>query len=71
MPDSTSTKLNEGTVVEVGPGGRSKDGTLIPPTVKKGDRVLLPEYGGSAVKIGDHDFVLYRNEDLLGLIADK
>ena len=35
-------------VVEVGPGFRTKEGSLLPPTVKKGDRVLLPEYGGNA-----------------------
>ena len=58
-------------MVEVGPGARSKDGQLIAPSVKKGDRVLLPEYGGSAVKLGDAEFVLYRNDDLLGVLADK
>jgi chaperonin GroES len=58
-------------VVEVGPGGRDKAGTLIPPTVKKGDRVLLPEYGGSPVKLGSEEFVLFRNDDILATIADK
>ena len=61
----------QGTVVEVGPGARSKDGALIAPSVKKGDRVLLPEYGGSPVKLGEAEFVLYRNDDLLGLIENK
>jgi chaperonin GroES len=58
-------------VVEVGPGARNKDGAIIPPSVKKGDRVLLPEYGGSPVKLGEAEFVLYRNDDLLGLIENK
>lgn len=56
-------------MVEVGPGARTDAGALIPPSVKKGDRVLLPEYGGSNVKIGDIEYVLHRNDDLLGLIT--
>lgn len=61
----------QGTVVEVGPGARTKDGQLVPPSVKKGDRVLLPEYGGNSVKLGDAEYVLYRNDDILGVLADK
>ncbi len=61
----------QATVVEVGPGARSKDGSLIAPSVKKGDRVLLPEYGGSPVKLGDVEYVLYRNDDILGLLENK
>lgn len=36
----------------MGPGRRTKDGELIPCAVKEGDKVLLPEYGGSMVKLG-------------------
>jgi chaperonin GroES len=65
------SRRNQATVVEVGPGARSKDGSLIAPSVKKGDRVLLPEYGGSPVKLGDVEYVLYRNDDILGLLENK
>lgn len=40
-------QLNSGTVIEVGPGVKNKEGDLVPLDVKKGDLVLLPEYGGS------------------------
>lgn len=42
-------QLNEGVVVAVGPGRRSKAGELIPNDVKEGDTVMLPEYGGQAI----------------------
>lgn len=44
-------QLNSGTVIEVGPGVKNKDGNVVPLDVKKGDTVLLPEYGGSHVKL--------------------
>ncbi|ONK61487.1 uncharacterized protein A4U43_C08F30420 [Asparagus officinalis] len=58
LPEKT-TKLNSGKVIAVGPGARSRDGNVIPVTVKEGDVVLLPEYGGTEVKLGDKDNALY------------
>jgi chaperonin GroES len=48
-------QVNEGVVLAVGPGRRNKDGELIPPSVKEGDKVLLPEYGGSLVKMDNKE----------------
>lgn len=48
-------QLNSGKVVAVGPGARDRDGKHIPVCVKEGDTVLLPEYGGSEVKLGDKE----------------
>ena len=44
-------QLNSGTVIEVGPGIKNKEGNIVPLDVKTGDTVLLPEYGGSHVKL--------------------
>uniref|UniRef100_A0A2N9J712 Protein groES n=1 Tax=Fagus sylvatica TaxID=28930 RepID=A0A2N9J712_FAGSY len=63
-------KLNSGKVVAVGPGGRDRAGNLIPVTVKEGDSVLLPEFGGTQVKLGEKEFILYRDEDILGTLHD-
>ena len=63
LPD-TGKKLNEGEVVAVGPGAPGKDGKLLPMSVAVGDRVLLPEYGGQAVKIGEEEFSLYREDEI-------
>ncbi|KAK8960089.1 10 kDa chaperonin [Platanthera guangdongensis] len=55
---SSSLKLlNSGRVVAVGPGSRDRDGKHIPIAVKEGDVVLLPEYGGTEVKLGDKEYV--------------
>ncbi|KAJ7960516.1 10 kDa chaperonin-like [Quillaja saponaria] len=69
LPEKTS-KLNTGKVVAVGPGSHDRDGKLIPVSVKEGDTVLLPEYGGIEVKLGEKQFHLYRDEDILGTLHD-
>ena len=56
LPDS-GKKLNEGEVVAVGPGALGKDGKRSPISVAIGDRVLLPEYGGHTVKVGEDECV--------------
>lgn len=53
-------------VIAVGPGAVTRDGTKIPVNVAVGDRVLLPEYGGHTVKLGEDEYTLYRDEDILG-----
>lgn len=42
-------------MLAVGPGRRTKDGEVLPVSVKEGDKVLLPEYGGSTVTLGDKE----------------
>uniref|UniRef100_A0AAV1V8Q6 10 kDa chaperonin n=1 Tax=Peronospora matthiolae TaxID=2874970 RepID=A0AAV1V8Q6_9STRA len=66
LPDADSKQPNEGKVVAVGPGARAPDGALIPAQSAVGDKVLLPEYGGSLVKLGDQELFLFRDEDILG-----
>ncbi|XP_057953214.1 10 kDa chaperonin, mitochondrial-like [Malania oleifera] len=65
-----SAQLNSGKVVAVGPGSRDNHGKLIPVGVKEGDTVLLPEYGGTEVKLGDKEYRLYRDDDILGTLHD-
>ncbi|KAA0025877.1 10 kDa chaperonin-like [Cucumis melo var. makuwa] len=52
LPEKSS-KLNSGKVIAVGPGARDREGKIIPISVKEGDIVLLPEYGGNEVKLGE------------------
>mmetsp|Transcript_22628 Transcript_22628/g.40114 ORF Transcript_22628/g.40114 Transcript_22628/m.40114 type:complete len:100 (+) Transcript_22628:77-376(+) len=66
LPESASKKEVDAEVVAVGPGGRNAQGEVIPMSVSVGDKVLLPEYGGHTVKLGDEEFQLFRNDDLLG-----
>ncbi|CAL0331295.1 unnamed protein product [Lupinus luteus] len=69
LPEKSS-QLNSGKVVAVGPGALDKSGNLIPVSVKEGDTVLLPEYGGTQIKLDDKEFHLYRDEDILGTLHD-
>jgi chaperonin GroES len=67
IPDAAKEKPMEGKVVAIGKK-RDDDGKEIPFDVKVGDKVLLPKYGGTEVKIGDKTLQLVREEDLLGVI---
>jgi len=66
LPADTGKDPNEGTVVAVGPGIRDVTGTLHTPTLKKGDSVMLPKYGGTDIEIGEEKYSLFREEDILG-----
>ncbi|KAL6523299.1 10 kDa chaperonin [Orobanche gracilis] len=69
LPEKTS-KLNSGKVVAIGPGCRDREGKLVPMSVKEGDIVLLPEYGEAEVKLGEKEYHLYGDEDILGTLHD-
>mmetsp|Transcript_18502 Transcript_18502/g.27712 ORF Transcript_18502/g.27712 Transcript_18502/m.27712 type:complete len:103 (-) Transcript_18502:146-454(-) len=69
LPESAQKALNEGTIMAVGPGMRTPDGTKLPMELKVGDRVLLPEYGGQKVKLDADEFILYNDTDILGTIS--
>jgi len=57
-----------GEVIEIGPGNLNEQGARIPVYVKKGDMVLLPDYGGSKVKIQGVEYFIYRDSDILGIL---
>ncbi|KAK2641008.1 hypothetical protein Ddye_022771 [Dipteronia dyeriana] len=70
LPKKT-TQLNSRKVVAVGPGAYNSDGKLIPVTVKEGDTVLFANFNrGTEVKLGDREYFLYRDEDVLGTIHE-
>eukprot|EP00985_Skeletonema_marinoi_P012043 scaffold5751_cov136-Skeletonema_marinoi.AAC.3 len=66
LPTDSAKESNEGTVVAVGPGLRDVSGVLHSPTLKAGDSVLLPKYGGTEIEIGDEKLNLFREDDILG-----
>jgi chaperonin GroES len=68
IPDSAKEKPQEGKVIAVGEGKLDDSGKKIPMNVKKGDKVLMPKYGGSEVKIDDKTYQLIREDDILGVI---
>ena len=68
IPDSAKEKPQEGKVIAVGPGKRDDHGKLLPLDVKKGDRVLISKYGGTEIKIDGKDYLIMREDDVLGVI---
>ncbi|BGP16221.1 hypothetical protein JCM10213_007599 [Rhodosporidiobolus nylandii] len=67
---SSSSPPPEGTVLAVGPGFVGKDGKVLPMSVKEGDRVVLPAFGGQVVKVGEEEFTLYRDSELVARITE-
>ena len=68
IPDTAKEKPQEGKIIAVGPGKRDKDGTLIPPNVKAGDRVLFAKWAGTELKIDGQEYMIMKEDDILGVI---
>ncbi|XP_033639374.1 10 kDa heat shock protein, mitochondrial-like [Asterias rubens] len=65
LPEKSQAKVLDATVCAVGPGARNQQGDMVPVAVTVGDRVLLPEYGGTKVSVDDKEFYLFREGDIL------
>ena len=68
IPDTAKEKPQQGKVIAVGTGTLTKDGKTIPLQVKPGDRVLFSKYGGTEIKFGDEDYLVMREDDILGIL---
>jgi len=68
VPDTAKEKPQQALVVAVGPGRMSEEGKRIPPSVKKGDRILFGKYSGTDVTMGDEEYLILREEDILAII---
>ncbi|MCI5145538.1 MAG: co-chaperone GroES [Candidatus Electrothrix sp. AR3] len=69
IPDSAKEKPAEGEIVAVGPGKMNDAGERVAMDVQTGDRVLFSKYGGTDVKLDSQDFLIMREDDILGVIA--
>jgi chaperonin GroES len=69
VPETAQSKLAEGLVIATGPGARNQAGETVKMTVKEGDKVLLPEFGGEKIKLDDQEFFLFRETELLGVLS--
>jgi len=68
IPDSAKEKPAEGKIVAVGNGRVGDDGKRIPLEVKKGDKILFGKYGGTEVKIEGEEYLIMREDDVLGIV---
>ena len=71
IPDTAKEKPQEGKVVAVGTGKVGDDGKKIPLDVKTGNKILFGKYSGSEVKIDDKEYLIMREEEVLGVLSTK
>ena len=68
LPDSAKEKPAEAEVVAVGPGLLNSNGKLVVPDVKAGDKVIYAKYAGTEVKVDGINYIIIRNDDILGIV---
>lgn len=68
IPDSAKEKPQEGEVIAVGEGKKLDSGERVPLDVKEGDRVLFGKYAGNEIKLDGDDYLIMREDDILGII---
>ena len=71
IPDTAKEKPMEGKVIAAGNGRVAEDGKLIKLDVKAGDKVLFSKYAGTEVKIDGKEYLIMREDDILGVIEGK
>lgn len=68
IPDTAKEKPQEGEVMAVGAGKMLENGNVQPMNVKVGDRILFGKYSGTDVKIDDEEYLIMREDDILGVL---
>jgi chaperonin GroES len=69
IPDSAKDKPQEGEVISAGKGKINEEGKVRPLDVKEGDRILFGKYSGTEIKLDGEDYVIMREEEVLGIIT--
>ena len=70
LPETAAVRLNEGRVIAIGKGKRTAEGKFIPISLNVGDLVMLGEYGGNEIKLNGKDYLLIREEEVLGIVEE-
>jgi chaperonin GroES len=69
IPDTAKEKPQQGEVISVGTGRVNEEGKIQPLDVKAGERVLFSKYAGTEVKMEGQEFIIMREDDVLGIIT--
>ncbi len=69
IPDSAKDKPQEGEVISIGTGKTNDEGKVFPLAVHPGDRILFGKYSGTEIKIDGEDFLIMKEEDVLGVVT--
>ena len=68
IPDSAKEKPQEGSIIAVGKGKVTEDGKILALDVKVGDKVLFGKYSGTEIKIEGKEYLMMREDDVLGVV---
>ncbi len=69
VPDTAKEKPQEGEVISVGKGKINEEGKVRPLDVKEGDRILFGKYSGTEIKLDGEEFIIMREEEVLGILS--
>jgi chaperonin GroES len=69
LPDTAKEKPQRGEVIAVGPGRIADDGSRLPMDVKDGEQVLFAKYAGTEVKVGEDEFLIISEKDILAIVG--
>ncbi len=69
LPDTAKEKPQEGEVLAVGPGRYTDEGTRVPMDLKVGDRVIYSKFAGTEYKVGDDEYLILRESDILAKVS--
>ena len=68
LPDTAKERPQQAEVLAVGPGKTLDNGTVVAVEVKVGDKVVYSKYGGTEIKVGGEEYVILRQDDILGVV---
>ena len=68
IPDTAKETPQEAEVVAVGPGKRNKNGEVIAPAVKSGEKILIGKYAGTEIEVDGDEYVIVNEDDVLGIL---
>lgn len=68
IPETAKEKPQQGRVIAVGKGRVREDGTIQPLDLRAGDRILFGKYSGTEIKIDGSEFLIMREDDVLGVL---
>ena len=68
LPETAKEKPQVGKIMAVGPGAITDDGKKIPMTVKKGQKVMYKKWGGNEIKVGQQEWLLVEQKDILAIV---
>ena len=71
IPDTAKEKPQQGKIIAAGKGKIEKDGKVTPLDVKAGDTILFGKYAGQEIKVDGNEYLIMREEEILGVIEQK